>query len=70
VTGLLFLPMTALVALANPLVARIARRFGRLTPIIAGQISMAGGLIGRFWPDDLAARSPANAAAWSSATGS
>jgi MFS transporter, DHA2 family, methylenomycin A resistance protein len=45
VTGLLFLPMTALVALTNPLVARIARRFGRLTPIIAGQISMAVGLI-------------------------
>jgi MFS transporter, DHA2 family, methylenomycin A resistance protein len=45
VTGLLFLPMTALVALTNPLVARIVRRFGRLTPIIAGQISMAGGLI-------------------------
>jgi len=45
VTGLLFLPMTALVALTNPLVARIARRFGRLTPIIAGQISMVGGLI-------------------------
>jgi MFS transporter, DHA2 family, methylenomycin A resistance protein len=45
VTGLLFLPMTALVALTNPLVARIARRFGRLTPIIAGQVSMAGGFI-------------------------
>jgi DHA2 family methylenomycin A resistance protein-like MFS transporter len=45
VTGLLFVPMTALVALTNPLVARIARRFCRLTPIIAGQISMAGGLI-------------------------
>jgi MFS transporter, DHA2 family, methylenomycin A resistance protein len=44
VTGLLFLPMTALVALTNPLVARVARRFGRLTPIIAGQISMAAGL--------------------------
>jgi MFS transporter, DHA2 family, methylenomycin A resistance protein len=44
-TGLLFLPMTALVALTNPLVVRIARRFGRLTPIIAGQISMAGGLV-------------------------
>jgi MFS transporter, DHA2 family, methylenomycin A resistance protein len=45
VTGLLFLLMTALVALTNPLVARIARRFRRLTPIIAGQISMTGGLI-------------------------
>jgi MFS transporter, DHA2 family, methylenomycin A resistance protein len=45
VTGLLFLPMTTLVALTNPLVARIARRFGRLTPIVAGQISMAAGLV-------------------------
>jgi MFS transporter, DHA2 family, methylenomycin A resistance protein len=45
VTGLLFLPMTALVALTNPLVARIARRFGRLPPIIGGQVSMAAGLI-------------------------
>jgi MFS transporter, DHA2 family, methylenomycin A resistance protein len=57
VTGLLFLPMTALVALTNPLVPRIARRFGRLTPIIAGQISMAGGLLA------LAAM-PANAPVW------
>ena len=45
VTGLLFLPMTGLVALSNPLVARIANRFGRIAPIVGGQLVMAGGLI-------------------------
>ena len=44
-TGLLFLPMTALVALLNPLVARIAARYGRLAPILGGQIGMAAGLV-------------------------
>ncbi len=45
-TGLLFLPMTGLVALTNPLVARIAARHGRILPIIAGQTAMAAGLLG------------------------
>jgi MFS transporter, DHA2 family, methylenomycin A resistance protein len=45
ITGLLFLPMTALVAVISPLVPRIMNRFGRLVPIVAGQLSMAGGLI-------------------------
>jgi DHA2 family methylenomycin A resistance protein-like MFS transporter len=45
VTGLLFLPMTALVAVLSYLAPRIAGRFGRLVPIIAGQLSMAGGLL-------------------------
>lgn len=45
-TGLLFLPMTALVALANPLVARISVRYGQLAPIIGGQVAMAAGLLG------------------------
>ncbi|HUK69821.1 MAG TPA: MFS transporter [Streptosporangiaceae bacterium] len=44
-TGLLFLPMTGLVALTNPLVARIAQRFGRILPIVAGQAAMATGLL-------------------------
>jgi MFS transporter, DHA2 family, methylenomycin A resistance protein len=44
-TGLLFLPMTSLVALTNPLVSKIAQRFGRVLPIIAGQLGMAGGLL-------------------------
>jgi MFS transporter, DHA2 family, methylenomycin A resistance protein len=44
-TGLLFLPMTGLVALTNPLVARIAQRYGPNLPIIAGQAGMATGLL-------------------------
>ena len=44
-TGLLFLPMTGLVALTNPLVSKIAQRYGRILPIIAGQAGMATGLL-------------------------
>ncbi len=44
-TGLLFLPMTGMVAATNPMVARIMRRFGRVLPIVAGQAGMAVGLI-------------------------
>jgi MFS transporter, DHA2 family, methylenomycin A resistance protein len=44
--GLLFLPMTGLVALTNPLVARIIERYGRLSPILGGQLGMIGGLVG------------------------
>jgi MFS transporter, DHA2 family, methylenomycin A resistance protein len=44
-TGLLFLPMTALVTVLNPLVAHIAARFGPLVPIIGGQFAMAAGLV-------------------------
>ncbi|MBT8162083.1 MULTISPECIES: MFS transporter [Arthrobacter] len=45
-TGLLFLPMTALVALLNPLVARLMARFGQVAMIAAGQLIMAVGLAG------------------------
>ena len=45
-TGLLFLPMTALVALLNPLVARLMARYGQVAMIAAGQIIMAAGLTG------------------------
>lgn len=45
-TGLLFLPMTALVALLNPLVARLMARFGQVAMIVAGQLLMALGLAG------------------------
>jgi len=45
VTGLLFLPMTALVAVISYYAPRIADRFGRLTPIVAGQLSMITGLV-------------------------
>lgn len=46
VTGLLFLPMTGLVAALNPLVARVMERIGRIPTTIIGEIMMAGGLIG------------------------
>jgi MFS transporter, DHA2 family, methylenomycin A resistance protein len=45
ITGLLFLPMTALVAVLSYLAPRIAGGFGRLMPIVTGQLSMAGGLL-------------------------
>jgi DHA2 family methylenomycin A resistance protein-like MFS transporter len=45
-TGLLFLPMTALVAILNPLAARVALRFGSRVPIIGGQLLMVVGLLG------------------------
>src|SRR3954453_12790183 len=45
-TGLLFLPMTALVAVLNPTAAKIALRFGSRLPIIAGQVLMVFGLLG------------------------
>jgi DHA2 family methylenomycin A resistance protein-like MFS transporter len=45
-TGLLFLPMTGLVAALNPLVARVMERIGRLPTTIIGEIMMAGGLVG------------------------
>jgi MFS transporter, DHA2 family, methylenomycin A resistance protein len=44
-TGLLFLPMTALVAVISPLAPRIVNRFGRLVPIVVGQVSMIGGFV-------------------------
>ena len=45
-TGLLFLPMTGLVALLNPLAARLMARFGNVAMIAAGQLLMALGLAG------------------------
>src|SRR3954452_11818893 len=45
-TGLLFLPMTALVAILNPTAARIALQFGSGVPIIGGQFFMVLGLLG------------------------
>jgi MFS transporter, DHA2 family, methylenomycin A resistance protein len=45
-TGLLFLPMTALVATLNPVAARTAIRFGSRVPIIGGQVLMVLGLLG------------------------
>ena len=45
-TGLLFLPMTGLVALLNPLAARLMVRFGNAAMIAAGQLLMSLGLAG------------------------
>ncbi|RKR29832.1 MFS transporter [Arthrobacter oryzae] len=45
-TGLLFLPMTGLVALLNPLAARLMARYGNVAMIAAGQLLMALGLAG------------------------
>lgn len=44
-TGLLFLPMSLLVVLLNPLVARAMERFGKLRTIVGGQASVATGLV-------------------------
>ncbi|WP_027341578.1 MFS transporter [Hamadaea tsunoensis] len=43
-TGLLFLPMTALVAILNPVAVRTAVRFGRLPTIVGGLVTLAAGL--------------------------
>lgn len=45
-TGLLFLPMTGLVAVLNPLVARLMNRVGLVVPIVGGQVIMVLGLVG------------------------
>jgi DHA2 family methylenomycin A resistance protein-like MFS transporter len=45
-TGLLFLPMALVVAILNPVAARLGIRFGRLVPIVGGQLVMAAGLVG------------------------
>ena len=45
-TGLLFLPMTGLVALLNPFVARAMERLGKILTTIGGVLMMVIGLIG------------------------
>lgn len=45
VTGLLFLPMTGLVALLNPFVGRAMERLGKIITTIGGMVLMATGLI-------------------------
>lgn len=45
-TGLLFLPMTGLVALLNPIAARMALRYGPVVPIVGGQLVALAGLVG------------------------
>ena len=60
-TGLLFLPMTALVAILNPLAAKVALRFGSRVPIIGGQVLVVVGLLGL-------ALAPADLPLWAVAT--
>ncbi|MYW96157.1 MFS transporter [Amycolatopsis rubida] len=43
--GLLFLPMTGMVASLSPLVPRVSARFGLRVPIVGGQALMAAGLV-------------------------
>lgn len=57
VTGLLFLPMTGIVALLSPTVPRVAARFGLRVPIVGGQALMVAGLIAL-------ACAPASAPVW------
>ncbi|ACL40078.1 major facilitator superfamily MFS_1 [Pseudarthrobacter chlorophenolicus A6] len=45
-TGVLFLPMTALVAILNPWVARLMGKYGHPAMIATGQLIMAAGLAG------------------------
>ena len=53
-TGLLFLPMTALVAILNPTAAKMSLRYGSRVPIVTGQILMGLGLLGlALAPSDL-----------------
>jgi DHA2 family methylenomycin A resistance protein-like MFS transporter len=46
VTGLMFLPMTASVAVLNPFIPRLASRVGPVVVIAGGQVVMVAGLIG------------------------
>jgi DHA2 family methylenomycin A resistance protein-like MFS transporter len=47
--GLLFLPMTGLIAVLNPVAAKAAIRFGTRMPILVGQVLMVLGLAGLAW---------------------
>ena len=46
VTGLMFVPMTAVVAGVNLLAGRLVQRHGPRPPLVAGQLLFAGGLLG------------------------
>ncbi|MGO9955557.1 MAG: MFS transporter [Solirubrobacteraceae bacterium] len=45
-TGLMFVPMTALVAAVNLLAGRLVQRCGPRLPLVIGQLVLAGGLLG------------------------
>ncbi len=57
ITGLLFLPMTGVTAYTNSQVAKVARRFGTVTPVVIGLLAMVVGLIALVLL-------PANASIW------
>ena len=46
VTGLMFVPMTGVVAGVNLLAGRLVQRHGPRAPLVAGQLVFAGGLLG------------------------
>jgi DHA2 family methylenomycin A resistance protein-like MFS transporter len=46
VTGLMFVPMTALVAGVNLLAGRLVQRHGPRLPLVIGQLVLGGGLLG------------------------
>jgi DHA2 family methylenomycin A resistance protein-like MFS transporter len=46
VTGLMFIPMTAVIAGANLLTGRLVQRHGPRPPLVAGLLVLAGGLLG------------------------
>ncbi|MEU0884873.1 MFS transporter [Lentzea sp. NPDC005914] len=50
--GLMFLPMTAVVAVANLVSARVAARFGPRLPIAAGQLICATAMLALLWGVD------------------
>jgi DHA2 family methylenomycin A resistance protein-like MFS transporter len=54
--GLVFLPMTAVIAAANLVSARVAARFGPRVPIAVGPVVCAAALIGLLWVDETTAR--------------
>ncbi|GGU14646.1 MFS transporter [Lentzea flava] len=50
--GLVFVPMTAVVAVANLVSARVAARFGPRLPIAAGQLICAAAMAALLWVDE------------------
>jgi DHA2 family methylenomycin A resistance protein-like MFS transporter len=50
--GLMFLPMTAVIAAANLTSARVAARYGPRVPIAVGQAFCAAAMVGLLWLDE------------------
>jgi DHA2 family methylenomycin A resistance protein-like MFS transporter len=54
--GAMFLPMTAVIAAANLVSARVATRFGPRVPIAVGPVVCALALVALLWVDEATAR--------------